>query len=289
MLQSLLEQKRALSVFAGERTLPATLTPSQWELIKKTADVLAPFEELTRDVSRETATAADLIPAITVLRRVLSREEDDDQGIKTMKRTLLEVVKKRFADVETEPLFYIATLLDPRYKDGFFTTSANLTLAKEHLIQEVAKIEERKATSAVPEEAGAEAVSVSKAPRREVCSSLDSAFEEILQERQSQARSVSNTSAEVQVQTYLSEKTTPKSSGPLQYWKEHANQFPSMAAVATQYLCAPCSSVDSERLFSAVANILDEKRNRLKPEKVEMLVFIKKKPTFHSVKPKGGE
>ncbi len=53
-----------------------------------------------------------------VLRRVLSREDDDDQGIKTMKRTLLEAVEKCFADVETEPLFYIATLLDSRYKDG---------------------------------------------------------------------------------------------------------------------------------------------------------------------------
>ncbi|XP_016392202.1 zinc finger BED domain-containing protein 4-like isoform X1 [Sinocyclocheilus rhinocerous] len=105
MLQSLLQQKRALSVFAAERTLPATLTAHQWELMNKTADVLSPFEELTRDVSRETATAADVIPAITVLRRVLSREDDDDQGIKTMKRTLLEAVEKRFADVETEPLF----------------------------------------------------------------------------------------------------------------------------------------------------------------------------------------
>lgn len=65
MLQSLLQQKRALSVFAAERTLPATLTAHQWELMKKTADVLSPFEELTRDVSRETATAADVIPAIT--------------------------------------------------------------------------------------------------------------------------------------------------------------------------------------------------------------------------------
>lgn len=65
MLQSLLEQKRALSVYAAERTLPATLTAHQWELMTKTAEVLAPFEELARDVSRETASAADVIPAIT--------------------------------------------------------------------------------------------------------------------------------------------------------------------------------------------------------------------------------
>lgn len=65
MLQSLLEQKRALSVYTAERTLPATLTAHQWELMIKTAEVLAPFEELTRDVSRETASAADVIPTIT--------------------------------------------------------------------------------------------------------------------------------------------------------------------------------------------------------------------------------
>ncbi len=124
---------------------------------------------------------------------------------------------------------------------SFFTKSANLLLAKEHLIQEVAKTEGRRAVSAVPEENEAAAEPVSKAPHHEACSSLDIAFEEILQERQSQGWSVSTTSAETQVQTNLSEKNTPKKSDPLQYWKEYANQFPSMAAVATQYLSAPAA------------------------------------------------
>lgn len=65
MLQSILELKRALSVYAADHNLPATLTANQWTLMEKTAEVLAPFEELTRDVSKETATAADVIPAIT--------------------------------------------------------------------------------------------------------------------------------------------------------------------------------------------------------------------------------
>lgn len=65
MLQSLLGQRRALSVYASEHSLPATLSAHQWELIQKIAMVLAPFEELTRDVSKETASAADVVPAIT--------------------------------------------------------------------------------------------------------------------------------------------------------------------------------------------------------------------------------
>ena len=53
--------------------------------------VLSPFEELTRAVSAATASAANVIPAITVLKRHLSPEESTDAGIKTMKSTLLEV------------------------------------------------------------------------------------------------------------------------------------------------------------------------------------------------------
>ncbi|KAJ8381100.1 hypothetical protein SKAU_G00018780 [Synaphobranchus kaupii] len=229
MLQSLLEQKRSLSVYAADHNLAATLTVNQWTLMEKTVKVLAPFEELTRVVSAETATAADVIPAITVLKRVLSREHSTDQGIKTMKSTLLEAVERRFSQVETEPLYCIATLVDPRYKDRqvqYFTNPDNLRQAKDALIQEVGKMEVRRAAS---EESEAEPVN--KVPRQNTASSsLGSVFDEILEE--------------------------------------------------TKFLCAPCTSVDSERLFSAVSNVTDEKRNRLSADRIEMLTFLKKNLHF---------
>ena len=43
-----------------------------------------------------------------------------------------------------------------------------------------------------------------------------------------------------------------------------------------KFLCAPCTSVESERLFSAVSLIIDEHRSRLTPEHVEMITFVKK-------------
>ncbi|KAF3840380.1 hypothetical protein F7725_019097 [Dissostichus mawsoni] len=186
--------------------------------MEKTAEVLAPFEELTRDVSNPTASAADVIPAITALKRVLSREKTTDQGVRTMKSTLLEAVETRFAEVEEKPLYSIATLVDPRYKDRqvqFFTKSGNLRLATDNLILEVAKIE--RAASEEPEAAEP----MRKTPRQEASSSLGSVLDEILEENQLEAR----------------------------------------------FLCAPCTSVDSERLFSAVSNVLDEKRNRLSPDR----------------------
>ncbi|XP_034072028.1 uncharacterized protein LOC117546055 isoform X2 [Gymnodraco acuticeps] len=108
-----------------------------------------------------------------------------------MKSTLLEAVETRFAEVEEEPLYSIATLVDPRYKDRFFTKSDNLRLATDNLILEVAKIE--RAASEEPEAAEP----MRNTPRQEASSSLGSVLDEILEENQLEARSVS-TSADVQ-------------------------------------------------------------------------------------------
>ena len=53
----------------------------------------------------------------------------------------------------------------------------------------------------------------------------------------------------------LAEQTIPRSENPLQYWQAHATQRPALADIATKFLCAPCTSVDRERLFSAVSNV----------------------------------
>lgn len=117
MIESLLEQKRVLSAYAADHDLPTTLTANQWALLDKTKTCLEPFEEFTRKVSSATASAADVIPSVTVLKRVLSMETEADSGIKTMKKTLLEAIDKCFSTVEDEPLYALSTLLDPRYKD----------------------------------------------------------------------------------------------------------------------------------------------------------------------------
>ena len=117
MIQSLLEQKRVLCAYIADHNLPSTLTANQWALLEKTSIVLAPFEELTRKVSSSTAFTANVIPAVTVLKRILAKEGDADTGIKTMKKNLLQAVNKHFDTVEDEPLYALATLLDSRYKD----------------------------------------------------------------------------------------------------------------------------------------------------------------------------
>lgn len=76
--------------------------------------ILAPFEELTQQISSSTASAADVIPCIRALTRLLEKTVESDHGVKTSKTVLLEAVRRRFADIDTQKLYAIATVLDPR-------------------------------------------------------------------------------------------------------------------------------------------------------------------------------
>ena len=120
MLQSLLEQRRTLGAYVADYDLPATLNAAQWGVIENLLTILTPFEELTRKISSSAACVSDVIPSIVALTRLLGTSADTDQGIKTAKRTLLDAVNRRFADIQSEPLYCVATLLDARYKDRYF-------------------------------------------------------------------------------------------------------------------------------------------------------------------------
>ena len=60
------------------------------------------------------------------------------------------------------------------------------------------------------------------------------------------------------------------------WWTNNRLRFPKLASIAQKYLCAPPTSVASERLFSGAGLIYDEARNRLSPDNAEMVLFVKK-------------
>ncbi len=73
--------------------------------------------------------------------RLLNKSLSTDSGVKTTKATLLEAVKQRFNGIYTEPLYFLATILDPRYKDRFFD-QATKQQATEMLLRKLNKMTE---------------------------------------------------------------------------------------------------------------------------------------------------
>jgi hypothetical protein len=67
---------------------------------------------------------------------------------------------------------------------------------------------------------------------------------------------------------------------PLKWWRDHQTDYPHIWKVAEQVLAIPATSAPSERAFSSAANIVDKKRVRLKPENIELLVFLRGNKDF---------
>ncbi len=77
-----------------------------------------------------------------------------------------------------------------------------------------------------------------------------------------------------EIEDYLLAPALDSESNPLGWWKIHAGDFPIMAKVAQKYLCICASSSASERVFSTSGQIVSKRRSALKPDKVNMLVFL---------------
>lgn len=109
-------------------------------------------------------------------------------------------------------------------------------------------------------------------------SSLWSLFGEMLDEADEANSEGSNSgyTAEMMVEMYLKECIQPRHTDPLQYWKSKKVIWLPLADLACKYLSIPPSSAASERLFSSAADVTSQERNRLLPEKAEMLLFLKK-------------
>lgn len=102
-MKSLVEQKRASSVYSTGLELPSTLQPAEWAIMKKMIRALKPFEEITWYTSCAQATMVDTGPAVA--------------SLKAAKHMLLAAVCDRFKDSQTEPLYIFAIMVDACFKD----------------------------------------------------------------------------------------------------------------------------------------------------------------------------
>ena len=105
----------------------------QWGLIENVVDTLKPFQEITLEISKANATISSIIPAVRVLKLSLNDENQNSQGISTLRETMMKSIEKRFDNIEHCSTLGIACLLDPRYKACPFQS----TTAKSEMMNEL--------------------------------------------------------------------------------------------------------------------------------------------------------
>ncbi|KAJ7991290.1 hypothetical protein DPEC_G00295800 [Dallia pectoralis] len=109
----MLEQKRALNIYAGEHGKFTTPNADQWALVSNLTETLGPIEEVTFEMSKAEASISCIIPSIAVLKMVLQAEGPTTRGIKTLRENMFQSLEKRFSKMEKTKCLALATLLDP--------------------------------------------------------------------------------------------------------------------------------------------------------------------------------
>jgi len=73
---------------------------------------------------------------------------------------------------------------------------------------------------------------------------------------------------------YFQEDVIAEKEDPLLYWKMKREIFPSLSAMAIDYLSIPATSTPSERAFSAGRLCIHYKRGSLSSEKIQALMCL---------------
>lgn len=90
MLECILEQKEAITLYISNNDGLTNLTYSEWELAKSVLNILRPFEEIKKpQVTKEQCCISEVIPSVVTLTEYLSKEGPNFAHVGTIKNELL--------------------------------------------------------------------------------------------------------------------------------------------------------------------------------------------------------
>ncbi|XP_078018726.1 E3 SUMO-protein ligase ZBED1-like [Epinephelus lanceolatus] len=288
ILERLHEQQQAVTTalcLLGRTTL--CLNEGEWSHISQAIEALRPFEEATKEVSAEHyVTISKVIPLVSLLQRATSSAGQRGNSLASQ---LSAQYKRRFQNIEHNHTLAASTFLDIRFKNIVFCDTGNVEMIKSRIISEMQALGscECQATSS---EASATASTNSMTATMSLtqgspaantessdakCSTSKGGLWQEFDTRvmASQSSRTANTDAYIEMCRYMEEKVKQRSEDPLLWWKKNENAFPLLGKVAKRYLGTAATSVPAERLFSKAGETISQKRNRLKAENVNMLLF----------------
>ena len=254
-----------------DRAKELEIKNEHWIVMEKLCEVLKPFEIATSQLSGELyPTLGSVYPLIHgVLQNHMIPKEDDPKEIIEFKEKVVKLIQERFMIGEEHQCDdAIASALHPCYKKLKF-------LSRVSRLQIKSKLEElciKYAKSIKPVETEIpELPVVPPKVKRESEQHSEAAMKYLLGDAY-EISDDENDDVESEIDRYISEPQ--RTEDPLRWWKGNASRFPHLQRLARRYLCRPCTSVPSERIFSAAGNTVTKGRTRLDPDTVDELLFL---------------
>ena len=120
-LQMMIRMKdlnESLCLYASSSEKIKPLTNQDNDILTSCITVLQPFEDITKKMSKNSASISDVIPLVTTLKRMLASSAEDSQGIEVMRNTILTEINKRFEFAEKNDLYAISTFFGSNIRLG---------------------------------------------------------------------------------------------------------------------------------------------------------------------------
>ncbi|KAH8305456.1 hypothetical protein KR018_006125, partial [Drosophila ironensis] len=273
MMSRLFRMKDAISLYAEEYSL-VQIYPDEWTDIDLCNKVMQPCEEIMRIWSDPSTSASSVIPLVAALRDSLRTDVHNfvsSVTICSFARKLLEELEMKFSHVTNDIKFVMATYLDPRYKQAFFTEHEENLVANEVLLQLTRFPGNRDCQPSM------KAVKVPNALKNE--SKIDSILDNMLTTGSaSNQEATTSFGSQSQIKNllylYNSEPRIERNIDPLMWWKTNT-KYNVMFGIVRRFLSAPAASSASEGLFKESAHVYGDMQAGLSPENASKILLIK--------------
>lgn len=265
MLKRFIEMKTLVAAILMESTSRLEVPRrEEMDTLRDALQLMEPVKDAVVIISGEKyATGSLAIPILNCVQNSIDETFPTTVVGEQLKEALTKSVKNRFRCIEDNEVLAISTLLDPRFKKVHFKSRIKCSTAVGK-INGFMKATSRNENLKPAEVQGSELVagkSLWNFHDRLVASKVRSMDETTL-------------SYHAELTTYLDGDLLKRDADPIEYWKTTSDVFPLLSKVALKFANVVSSSVPSERLFSGAGHVVNERRNRLTGDHVNMLVFL---------------
>ncbi|CAH1371900.1 unnamed protein product [Tenebrio molitor] len=271
MLERFLRLRSVVSdILLNEPSAPNMISAYEINILKDVKYMLKPLEVLTKEVSADKyVTISKIIPMVHCLKSELDNQQTDSPEVINLKQSLSSEIHKRFGKMEHVETLAISTLLDPRFKKLHFkdyVAVGNSILVIKRKLEKlfaVDNVDNQMESSPIEEEIEKEM-------------DLWKLHKTMVAEHQNKGTSEDDIKniINAEVSQYINSPVYPLKSDPLLIWEAMKITYPHLHKLALKYLQICATSVPAERLFSKTGQIVTAKRSRLKPQRLNKLVFL---------------
>jgi hypothetical protein len=239
-------------------------TSEEWSILNNLLDLLAPFALTTKVISASSyPTIGEVKWYFLGIKNHLERSRDSNYSLQSQIDEMKIVFNNYFDQINQ--LLHIPAFFDPRYKN-----SAYGRMSRENILQPIQSAMDNYKESTIPITEDETVQDLRYQLKNLSTSETRNYFQNLFMPDDQSSQSIAN-----ELDTYFDINSPNFETSPLDWWKVHESEYPTLAQMAKDYLTIMSTSVPCEQLFSIAGKQITQTRNRLHPDTTQACLCLK--------------